>query len=255
MTFKPNKGWLSDFEKQIGEALLRDGFVSCNIDDLGSDAKQLFGAMEQDFKKNFSFNDQELASALEKNKSRGDEHYMLFKYYPGSQIKKSEEPLLHFADLPCIQNIMTYVLKDRPILKGMNYWLTVPHVNKDRIRSQLWHRDPGDSNMVKVFLYFNDVDEKSGPTQYIPCSFYGGKNYKTTPKKPFLIGYYPTPKECENMVLDIDPVTLIGKKGTVFFINTHGLHRGGLGEKSREIGELFFTSRASYQTAKYSVVN
>jgi hypothetical protein len=34
--------------------------------------------------------------------------------------------------------------------------------------SQLWHRDPEDLKLVKVFVYLADVDERAGPFRYIP---------------------------------------------------------------------------------------
>jgi hypothetical protein len=41
--------------------------------------------------------------------------------------------------------------------------------------SQRWHRDPEDDHIVKMFIYFSDVDEEAGPFEYVRDSAAGGK--------------------------------------------------------------------------------
>ena len=48
----------------------------------------------------------------------------------------------------------------------------------DRIHSQRWHRDFDDSHLLKVFLYLVDVDEQTGPFEFVAGSArgrYGGR--------------------------------------------------------------------------------
>src|SRR5439155_1288274 len=55
-------------------------------------------------------------------------------------------------------------------------WYTIPEARADtRVKSQRWHRDPWDNHIVKVFVYFSDVDEEAGPFEYVPGSAAGGR--------------------------------------------------------------------------------
>jgi hypothetical protein len=49
----------------------------------------------------------------------------------------------------------------------MNPWLNYPTDRPPEV-SQLWHRDPGDLQLVKAFVYLVDVNERCGPFTYIP---------------------------------------------------------------------------------------
>ena len=44
-----------------------------------------------------------------------------------------------------------------------------------RVSSQRWHRDYNDERLVKVFIYLTDVDEDTGPLEYVPGSTLGGE--------------------------------------------------------------------------------
>src|SRR3989344_5089080 len=52
------------------------------------------------------------------------------------------------------------------------------------IQSQRWHRDPEDKKMVKVFMYFNDVDEEAGPFVYAKGSHFDGEYGNLFPPEP-----------------------------------------------------------------------
>ena len=54
-----------------------------------------------------------------------------------------------------------------PSLYSINAWLHYPTDARAQ-QSQLWHRDPEDLQVVKVFIYLNQVDESCGPFSYIP---------------------------------------------------------------------------------------
>src|SRR5262245_17732503 len=56
-------------------------------------------------------------------------------------------------------------------LTYVDLWYTVPQeAGSDRSASQLWHLDFDDKHLLKAFLYLNDVDEESGPFEYVPGS-------------------------------------------------------------------------------------
>jgi hypothetical protein len=64
----------------------------------------------------------------------------------------------------------------------VNIWHTFPTRNAPR-KSQLWHHDPEDRYILKVFVYLSDVDKNAGPFTYA-----GGTHPKgMPPKADFLV--------------------------------------------------------------------
>jgi hypothetical protein len=109
-------------------------------------------------------------------------------------------------------------------------WVHVPMFPSlySRQASQQWHRDQEDGRILKLFTLFSDVDIDTGPFEYIPESTPGGRyagvwdfNYKTG-----LTGY-PPPGHVEKMVPPEDRYIAVCKRGTLVFVDTAGLHRGG----------------------------
>jgi len=81
---------------------------------------------------------------------------------------------------------------------------------------------------MKVFLYLSDVDDVSGPFNYVKGSNYGNKWHSTFPlreEKPF------TPRmqdeEVESVIPEKYRISFKGKAGTIILADTMGLHKGG----------------------------
>ena len=56
-------------------------------------------------------------------------------------------------------------------LEYVDMWYSVPQAaDEARVASQRWHRDFNDKHLLKAFLYLVDVDEGTGPFQYVPGS-------------------------------------------------------------------------------------
>ena len=53
-------------------------------------------------------------------------------------------------------------------LHDVDNWYTVPDAEAARSASQRWHRDGWENHIVKVFTYFNEVDEEAGPVRVRP---------------------------------------------------------------------------------------
>ena len=111
--------------------------------------------------------------------------------------------------VPRVRNILTWVHPQNPIQQERN--------------SQVWHRDQEDWEIFKVFILFSNVGPNNGPTQYIKKTQHGGKygditnNMNGQSTSSFK---YDLPKE--------EIISCEGKAGTVIFMNTNGLHKGGL---------------------------
>jgi len=111
-------------------------------------------------------------------------------------------------------------------LQYIDNWFTVPYAAADkRIASQRWHRDPEEEHIVKVFLYFSDVDEEAGPFEYIRGSTAGARYGGFWPWSPD--DRHPPEDELYEIVAPEDRLTLTGPVGTMVFCDTGGFHRGG----------------------------
>lgn len=111
-------------------------------------------------------------------------------------------------------------------LIDLDNWYTIPDPGaSERIESQRWHRDPWDNHIVKVFVYFSDVDDGAGPFEYVRGSPAGGRYGDLWPWVPE--GIYPPQEELAELVAADDYVTVTGPAGTMIFCDTSGFHRGG----------------------------
>ena len=116
---------------------------------------------------------------------------------------------LFYGELPRVRNIVT--------------WIHPKNAKQDEWASQKWHRDQEDFKIFKVFINFSDISEENGPTKFIKGTQHGGQyeditnnmNGKSTSELK-----YSLPKE--------NTVDISGPIGTIHFINTNGVHKGGL---------------------------
>jgi len=105
------------------------------------------------------------------------------------------------------------------------------------VRSQLWHRDPTDPKMCKVFIYLTDVGKDNGPFTYMKGSNRVGRFRNLHPQEPPM-GFYPEKLEGGRARI----TECLGKAGTVIFCDTSGLHCGGYAQKGER---LMFTAEFS----------
>lgn len=131
-------------------------------------------------------------------------------------------------------------------LEYIDLWYSLPvGESAERKASQIWHRDFDDSHLLKVFLYLSDVDERSGPFEYVPGSQPGGRFAGVHPWAPMGVGRI-SDKELAKYVEVGDVRTFTAPKGTLIFCNTSGLHRGGFAEANpRVLAAVTYCSPAS----------
>jgi hypothetical protein len=131
-------------------------------------------------------------------------------------------------------------------LEYVDMWYSVPQAEEAaRIASQRWHRDFNDRHLLKAFLYLVDVDEGTGPFQYVPGSAPGGRYGDAWPWRP-LGENYPPEGELETRIPAGAVKTFTGLKGTLLFCNTAGFHRGGFATTApRVLATATFSSPAS----------
>ena len=137
-----------------------------------------------------------------------------------------DDPWLRLGLSDSMLGIVNAYRGERTRLIDIDNWYTIPDPTaEDRIESQCWHRDAWDNHIVKVFVYFNDVDPEAGPFEYVRGSPQGGRYGDLWPWA--VEGVYPPQEEVEAAIDDADRLTITGPAGTVIFCDTSGLHRGG----------------------------
>jgi hypothetical protein len=134
-------------------------------------------------------------------------------------------------------------------LEYVDMWYSVPMPEEaNRVSSQRWHRDFNDKHLLKAFLYLVDVDEDTGPFEYIPGSAPGGKYAQEWPWRP-LGETYPPDGAVEERIPPDAVKTFTGPKGTLLFCNTSGFHRGGFAKaKPRVLATVTYSSPASLKS-------
>jgi hypothetical protein len=129
-------------------------------------------------------------------------------------------------------------------LEYVDVWYTPPAGADERRSSQRWHRDFNDRHLLKAFLYLVDVDEETGPFEYVPRSAPGGELDRLWPWRPLGENYPPDGEFAERV--NGRAVTFTAPKATVILCNTSGFHRGGFATaKARVLATWTWDSPAS----------
>lgn len=135
----------------------------------------------------------------------------------------ADSPLLKVAlDVKLLEIVASY-LGLWPCLHAVAGWLNYS-TDAPAETSQLWHRDPEDLKLVKVFIYLEDVEEAQGPFTYIPRT------------QPFG-ARAPQALKCQTKRVDDERMrkffaperwqVCTGPAGTMIVADTVGFHRGG----------------------------
>lgn len=201
---------------------------------------------------NNSLNDELVKIKINEIKNQNSSLKQKHKHYEVTHDVFLRGPL-SFENLPLIQlytskNILKIAkeyLGDSIKIRNPLAWIHPPTNLKKEIRSQKWHRDQEDYKMLKVFILFSDVNDKNGPTNYVKSTKYGGKFGNIAPNmiwaKNHWSKYNKILGKIYNKIREIIPfnypipkksiVKATGKKGTIYFLDTNGLHKGGFVEE------------------------
>lgn len=243
--FQEEKTVLSSVEEGVVKQLKKEGIAIINFQKLLSSSlyKELDNYLEQ-----YLSSDQ-FVQALESG-GNSYKQYIIMRHKFDKSLN-DQDILFKIGTSDPILNIVNQYLGCWSKAIGMDLWYTQPSKLPQRVFSQNWHRDPEESKIVKVFLYLNDVDEESGPFSYIRESHYNGKYAHLWPKKYPFKGIYPKDEE---VLPQIDPSDILkntGKKGTLIFCDTNGLHRGGFGKKVRILGNWVYAPPSSISRKRH----
>jgi hypothetical protein len=133
-------------------------------------------------------------------------------------------------------------------LTYVDLWYTPPaQPGVERVSSQRWHRDYNDERLVKVFIYLTDVEEDTGPLEFVLGSTPNGEYGQVWPWRPVSNDLYPPQDEFDQRIPKSAHVTLTAPEGSMIFCNTSGFHRGGYatGDRPRVMAVYNYSSPAS----------
>lgn len=145
----------------------------------------------------------------------------------------NDDDLINFAnDDFIIENISQY-FGFKPYLREVSVVVDYKNELSDLpINTQIFHRDPDDVKLTKIFFYLNDVSINNGPFQFI----------KTSHLKPWVLEKFLTSNAFKYYSQD-QIFSATGKSGTIIFADTNGYHRGLiLNEKFRVMVSAMYTS-------------
>ena len=158
----------------------------------------------------------------------------LIRKYPRGKKKLPIEPAilasdgawLRYAAGDALLGIVNAYRGAQVKLVDFDQWYTVPvGDDAERVASQEWHRDPEDQHVVKVFLYFSEVDGDAGPFEYVQHSAEGFEYGSLWPWGES--ERYPPTEELEAAIPASERVRATGPVGTLVICDTSGFHRGG----------------------------
>jgi hypothetical protein len=210
-------------------------------DFFGADSAALWestSAWMTEFSTSDAFKEYMVAFSTARDTIVGDEKFRKNRPNKLFEFNRADYGRALSLDEPCIKiglrqevlDVAGAYLGTAPKMRSAVSWVHVPMFPSlyPRQASQQWHRDQEDGRIFKLFTLFSDVDIDTGPFEYIPESTPGGRyagvwdfNYSTGGTG------YPPPGHVEKLVPPEDRYIAVAKRGSLVFVDTCGLHRGG----------------------------
>jgi hypothetical protein len=246
---------LNEVQQRVLDGLQADGIAVIRFTELLDD--MLWSELEADIALFIAENEAMLGSLGDAPESK--EEFIIRRFYvKGKNAKgKKDQQDAFTLDSPWLrlalsEEILDVVDSYRDQLITLYYfdnWFTPPFGGADeRVASQRWHRDPEEEHVVKVFVYFSDVAEGTGPFEYVKGSPTGKRYGDLLPWADGKSSRHPHEEQIVEATAPEDRVTLTGPRGTMIFCDTSGFHRGGFARtKPRVMYASTYVSPAAKQ--------
>jgi hypothetical protein len=215
---------LDEVQQRVVDTMRRDGIAVVPFAELVGD-EALWQAREVDVASFVG----ETEPRLDELRARDDRKAYIVRRFPTSTRFKVGDPLFALGLSERVLDVVNAYRGELTALVALDDWYTIPDPQgEERVASQQWHRDPWDDHVVKVFVYYSDVDEEAGPFEYVCGSPSGGRYGHLWPwLNAVEQGVYPPQEELVAAVDPDDVLTATGPPGTMIFCDTSGFHRGG----------------------------
>ena len=237
---------LDAVQERILDELRREGYATLPLSELVEPEtwRELDAAGERFRAETENELAQERAGGESSLRRRPGKEFVVREYAYGVELGL-DDPWLRLGSNPRLLDVANAYLEMWSKLEYVDVWYTPPAGDEEQRRSsQRWHRDFNDRHLLKAFLYLVDVDEETGPFEYVPRSAPGGELDALWPWRPLGDNYPPQDELAERV--DGRAVTFTAAKGTLIFCNTSGFHRGGFATaKPRVLATFTWDSPAS----------
>jgi hypothetical protein len=219
---------------RVASELVRNGICISNANALG--ASSLFEELSSEVDRLEREQANALAQARRDADIPGKKKTFIYELLGSRPTLDPLSVFVRFAVQPAFLHIANDYFGMFTHLRFYNVWHTFTTSVEAR-RSQLWHRDPEDWQILKVFVYMSDVDDGAGPFTYAPGTHPRGR-VRTRPQSFREQGHGAERSTDEQMAAVVPPerwITAIGPRGTIIFADTKGYHRGGLAREHDRI--------------------
>jgi hypothetical protein len=122
------------------------------------------------------------------------------------------------ANHPTVLCLVARFLGGAPTIALLSAWWSLPRPDGQPEHAEKFHRDIDDYRFIKLFCYLTDVDEDSGPHNFVRGSHRINKH--TEPKRRLSDEVVASEFGADNLM------RITGPAGTTFLENTYGIHRG-----------------------------
>lgn len=242
---------LSPTQQRIVGELDEHGYATVPFGELFSGDESLWNEIEQHATRFVSETENGLSQegeggAAEGLRRRAGKEFLVRAYsFDGARFGL-DEPWFRAAVSSPVLDIANAYLRLWAKISYVDLWYSIPQpAESERVASQTWHYDFDDRHLLKAFLYLTDVDESTGPFEYVAGSQPGGKYHSVRPWEPMGYGRVPE-QEVTGRVPDEAVRTFTAPTGTIVFCNTSGLHRGGFATgRPRVLATATYCSPAS----------
>jgi hypothetical protein len=238
---------LDDVQRRIVSELSADGYCVVSFSEAIGD-ESAWNAIQEQSDRFVIETEAGLAGDGEALRVRAGKEFVIRLHSFGAELDSNDPWFAVCASRRMLDVANTYLgLWSK--LQYVDLWYSVPQAaDADRKASQRWHRDFNDKHLLKVFLYLVDVDQGTGPFEYVPGSAPGGRYADEWPWRP-LGENYPPGGELEKRIPADGIRTFTAPKGTMVFCNTSGFHRGGFATGSpRVLATATYSSPASLKS-------
>ena len=192
-------------------------------------------------------------AAFYRGTARKSKPWRVAMFGQGAEVPR-ESPWLQAGIQPRILDTVNSYLGLFSRLQYLDLWetLRMPEAEPDH-PAQGWHRDSEDRQLVRIFLYFTDVDDANGALRYVPSSRPGEKWGSLWPQQ-FPAGAVVPPHELERVIPASTMRSCAGPAGTLVFIDTAGFHRGGRArDRHRVVGTWTYVTPASISPRSFVI--
>lgn len=124
--------------------------------------------------------------------------------------------LLRAMNDPTLLQIAGAFLGCKPTISGVGLRWSFAH-SESLIEVQKYHRDMEDWKILRLFIYLTDVEDDSGPHQFVSGSHRTAGRFRLRPY---------TDADIDQRFGRDQVLTIRGEKGTAFLGNMWGVHRG-----------------------------